>query len=99
MDLSALGRSVSASGVYRPVHKPRPVLPSGPILVRADRRAGKGPVLRRTLLRRSGSDRLFKHPDHQHQLCGVCRGKLLSEIPGLLQPVQRWRCCGRYRYR
>lgn len=64
-----------------------------------DRRAGKRPVLRRTLLRRSGSDRLFKHPDHQHQLCGVCRGKLLSEIPGLLQPVQRWRCCGRYRYR
>lgn len=53
MDLSALGRSVSASGVYRPVHKPRPVLPSGPILVRAVGSAGKGPVLRCTLLRRS----------------------------------------------
>lgn len=82
-----------------PVHQHWPVCPPRHLLGGAGGRAGQGPVLRGTLLRCPGPHRLFDHPHHQHQLCGVGGGQLLPQVPGLLQPLQRWRRRGRHRHR
>lgn len=74
-----------------PVHQHWSVCPPRHLLGGAGGRAGQGPVLRGTLLRCPGPHRLFDHPHHQHQLCGVSGGQLLPQVPGLLQPLQRWR--------
>ena len=87
LGLSALGGPFFAVGVYRFVYQSGPVRPPCYYLGRADRHTGQGAVLRRALPRCTRDAGIFKHPDHHSQLCGLCGGQLLPQIPRVLQSV------------